>query len=137
LFVYERAVHFEDVDAARIVFFPTVLAYCHEAMAALMAEIDGGYAALVVDRGIGLPTVHVHVDFTAPLRFGDQAKIELQVARIGARSCTFELALSRTRDKVAAAKVTLICACTDLTKLRSIPWPDDVRQILERHRVAA
>jgi 4-hydroxybenzoyl-CoA thioesterase len=131
VFIHERPVHFQDVDAARIVFFPTVLTYCHDAMAALFAALPGGYSGLVMDRGIGLPTVHVEVDFTAPLRFGDTARIELEVRRIGRSSCTFELRLSRLSDHVEVAKVTLICASTNLATLRAVPWPDDVRRILE------
>jgi 4-hydroxybenzoyl-CoA thioesterase len=135
-FVFDRPVRFEEVDAARIVFFPRMLSYCHEAMASLMdGGVGGGYAALVLDRAIGLPTVHVEADFSAPLRFGDVARIELEVARIGKSSTTFEIQVSRARDQVRAAKVTLVCACTDLNKLRAVPWPDDVRKILEDHLV--
>jgi 4-hydroxybenzoyl-CoA thioesterase len=135
MFAYERPVHFQDVDAARIVFFPTVLTYCHDAMAALFADLDGGYSGLVVGRGIGLPTVHVDVDFTAPLRFGDAAAIQLEVARIGKSSTTFHLSLARAGDAVLVANVRLICACTDLAALRAVAWPEDVRRILERHLI--
>jgi 4-hydroxybenzoyl-CoA thioesterase len=135
VFVYPRPVRFEDVDAARIVFFPKILAYCHDAVAELLARVEGGYATLVVDRGIGLPTVHIQVDFTAPLRFGDTARIELQVARIGRSSVTFEMNLSRARDEVSVARVVLVCACADLSSLRSTEWPADVRQIFAAHLV--
>jgi 4-hydroxybenzoyl-CoA thioesterase len=135
VFVHERPVRFEDVDAAQIVFFPRVLAYCHEAMAELMARVDGGYAKLVVERRIGLPTVHVDVDFTAPLRFGDVARMEVTVSRIGRSSCTFEMSVSRVRDGAAVARVKLICASTDLSTLRSVALPADVRRVLEAERV--
>jgi 4-hydroxybenzoyl-CoA thioesterase len=135
LFVFERSVKFEDVDAARIVFFPRVLAYCHDAMAALMAPLLGGYAGLVTKRGLGLPTVHTEADFSAPLRFGDVARIELSVGRIGTSSTTLRFEISRAEDGVRVAQVSLVCACTDLAKLRAIPWPDDVRAILEPHVV--
>ena len=49
-FVYERAVRFEEVDAARIVFFARFLNYAHEAMEALLGGLDGGYVRLVNDR---------------------------------------------------------------------------------------
>lgn len=135
MFAYERPVRFEDVDAAHIVFFPRVLAYCHEAMAELMAELAGGYARLVVERRIGLPTVHVEVDFTAPLRFGDVAKIELDVARIGRSSTTFAMRVSRVHDSAAVANVKLVCAASDLSTLRSVTLPEDVRRVLEAHLV--
>jgi 4-hydroxybenzoyl-CoA thioesterase len=137
VFIHQRPVRFEDVDAAGLVFFPRVLGYCHDALAELLASVEGGYAALVLERGIGLPTVHVDVDFTAPLRFGDTARIELRVARIGRSSATFELDLSRLRDGARAARVRVICACTELTTLRSIEWPSDVRPILEAHLITS
>jgi YbgC/YbaW family acyl-CoA thioester hydrolase len=133
LFVFERPVRFEEVDAARIVFFPRILLYCHDAMASLLERVAGGYAALVVSRAIGLPTVRVEADFSAPLRFGDVARLELQVSRIGKSSTTFDIQVLRSSDHVRAATVTLVCACTDLTRLRAIPWPEDVRRILEDH----
>jgi 4-hydroxybenzoyl-CoA thioesterase len=135
VFVYDRPVHFEDVDAAQIVFFPRLLAYCHEAMAELMSRISGGYAALVVTRRIGLPTVHVDVDFTAPLRFGDVARMEVSVSRIGRSSCTFDMRIVRVRDAAAVARVKLICASTDLSTLRSVALPEDVRRLLEAELV--
>ena len=135
MFVHEIPVLFEDVDAAQLVFFPRVLAYCHATMAALMGELDGGYARLVVERRIGLPTVHVDVDFTAPLRFGDVARMELAVSRIGRSSCAFDIAVSRKRDAAAVARVKQVCAATDLSTLRAIPLPDDVRRVLEARLV--
>ena len=135
MFVYERPVRFEEVDAAQIVFFPRVLAYAHEALAKLLEEVRGGYAELVVKRRIGLPTVRLEADFTAPLRFGDVARVELMVTRLGRSSCTFRANLTRTHDGAKVAGITCVCAATDLSALRAIALPDDVRQILEAHAV--
>jgi 4-hydroxybenzoyl-CoA thioesterase len=135
VFIYARPVRFEEVDAAGIVFFPRILAYCHDTVAELFASLVGGYSALIMERRLGLPIVHVDVDFTAPLRFGDTAKIDLRLARIGHSSATFEMNLARARDSVAVARVRLICVCTDLSTLLSTEWPSDVRQILLAHLV--
>jgi 4-hydroxybenzoyl-CoA thioesterase len=137
VFSYARPVRFEEVDTAGIVFFPRILAYCHDTVAELLAGVEGGYPALVMERRIGLPTVHADVDFTAPLRFGDTAEIELYLARIGHSSATFEMNLARARDSIAVARVRLICACTDLSTLRSTEWPSDVRQVLLAHLVTS
>jgi 4-hydroxybenzoyl-CoA thioesterase len=137
VFLHRRPVRLEEVDAAGIVFFPRILGYCHDALAELLSALPCGYAALLMERGIGLPTVHVDVDFTAPLRFGDTAMIELNVARIGRTSATLDMRLSRARDDVAVAGVRLICACTQLAPLQSTEWPADVRRILEAHLVTS
>ena len=65
-FTYSRAVRFEDVDAARIVFFARIFNYCHEAMEAFFGSVSGGYVDLILNRGVGFPVVHLESDFSAP-----------------------------------------------------------------------
>ena len=81
--------------------------------------------------------MHIEVDFTAPLRFGDVARIELEVTRLGRSSCTFRANVTRTHDGAKVATILYVCAVTDLSALRAIPIPDDVRRILEAHAVPA
>jgi 4-hydroxybenzoyl-CoA thioesterase len=133
VFLHERAIRFEEVDAAHIVFFPRFLAYCHEAMEAMLAPLPGGYARLVLDRKIGLPAVHVEMDFTEPLRFGDVACIAVTVERLGKSSCTFRYDLSRKADSAKIASVQHVCAVSDLVTLRAVPIPEDVREVLSAH----
>ncbi len=134
MFVYEKAVRFEDVDAARIVFFARFLSYCHEAMEALLAPIDGGYASLVVDRHIGLPSVRVEADFVSPLRFGDVARIEVTVEHIGRTSCTFRYAMTNAKSGVHVARIRQVVVLSDLRELKKVAIPDDVRAVLETYR---
>lgn len=132
-FVYERAIRFEEVDAARIVFFARFLNYAHEAMEALLGGLQGGYVRLVNERRIGMPAVHVSCDFRAPLRFGDVVRIETHAARIGNKSITYRYEFFRKADGVHAASVEHVCAVTDLDAMRAIPVPDDIRALLEKH----
>src|SRR4029453_13963642 len=98
MFVYERPVRFEDVDAAGIVFFARYLNYCHEAMESFFGALDGGYVRLITQRHIGLPAVHVEINFPAPLRYGDLARIEVTVLHIGNKSTKLRYALIRDHD---------------------------------------
>lgn len=132
-FVYRRPVRFEEVDAARIVFFSRFFAYCHEAMEAFFAPLVGGYAGLIQDRDIGLPAVHVEASFLAPLRYGDVIDIAVQVTRIGSKSCTLRYDLVRVRDRVTAATIAHTCALSRLDPLAAIAIPEDVRVLLEAH----
>ena len=132
-FLHERPVRFEDVDAAAIVFFSRFLNYCHEAMEALLAPLDGGYARLIVERRIGMPAVHVEADFTSPLRFGDVARIAVAVERIGEKSCTFRYDFTRAKDGAKVATIRHVVVVSDLREIRGIAIPEDVRAVLERH----
>ena len=137
MFVHDRPVRFEDVDAAGIVFFARFFGYCHEAMEALLAAVPGGYAGLVLDRKLGFPAVHVEADFSAPLRFGDVARIELTVERLGKTSCSFRNRFARRADGAKVASILHVCAVSDLTALRAVPIPDDVRAVLAAHEARA
>lgn len=129
--VYEREVRFEEVDAARIVFFARFMNYAHEAMESLLGGLDGGYVRLVNERRIGMPAVHVDADFRAPLRFGDAMRIETYAARIGNKSVTYRYEFFKGTTHVAT--IEHVCAVTDLDAMKAIPIPDDVRALLERH----
>jgi 4-hydroxybenzoyl-CoA thioesterase len=133
MFVYERSVRFEEVDAAGIVFFARYLNYCHEAMEAFFAPLDGGYVRLVNERKIGLPAVHVEIDFTAPLRYGDALRIEVTIPHVGRSSTKLRYALIRARDGEPVAVVEHTCAVSDLTVVKAIPIPDDMRALLLAH----
>lgn len=128
---------FEEVDAAQIVFFPRILSYGHEALAKLMDGLPGGYAELIVQRRIGLPMVHLEVDFTAPLRFGDVVRVELEVTRVGRSSCALRTNLTRTHDGAKVATITFVCVVTNLSPLGAIEVPDDIRRVLDAHVVQA
>lgn len=133
MFVFERPVRFADVDAARILFFARYLEYCHDALEALFAPLPGGYSAMINDRDVGVPSVRIEIDYKSPLRYGDTARIETVVERLGSKSITFLHTLRRASDREVCASVRQVVVTARLTQLASIPLPDDVRALLEGH----
>lgn len=135
----ERAVRFEEVDAAGIAFFGYFLNWCHEAMASFFDPIPGGYAGLILDRRFGFPAVHVTSDWKAPVRYGDRMSIETSVARIGTTSVTFRYVFTRlasSRGSAAhVATIDHVCVATNLETMTKAPLPDDCRALLEQHRI--
>jgi 4-hydroxybenzoyl-CoA thioesterase len=131
-FVHVHRVRFDEVDAAGIAYFANFFTWCHDAMGAMLAPLDGGYPALVAGRRLGLPAVHVEADFASPLRFGDEVRVVVAVERIGTSSCALRFDLARV-DGTHVATIRHIVVLTDLTALRSRPLPQDLRTILENH----
>jgi len=136
----DRPVRFEEVDAAGIVFFARFFHYCHEVMETFFDEglprgPSGlrGYADLITRRRIGFPAVHVDVDYTAPLRYGDVARIALTVAKVGTSSTTLRYAFTRMPDGAAAAVVQHVVVSSSLDAMKKMPLPDDVRALLVAH----
>jgi 4-hydroxybenzoyl-CoA thioesterase len=136
IFVFDRHVRFDEVDAAQILFFARFFNYAHDAMEAFFGQLPGGYVDLINARKVGLPAVHVEADFVSPLRFGDVARIEVVLTRIGNSSASFRHTMSRTKDGARVAVVTHVCAAVDLTHMKSVPIPDDMRALMTRHLVA-
>ncbi|MGH7280984.1 MAG: acyl-CoA thioesterase [Polyangiaceae bacterium] len=137
MIVYDRQVRFEDVDAAGIVFFARFFGYCHEAMEALFSSLPGGYVDLVVKRKVGFPAVHVEADFKSPLRYGDIARISVDVTKIGTKSATLRYSIARASDDKPVAVISHVCAVSDLEKLRAVEIPADIRGVLEKNLVAS
>lgn len=128
-----RPVRFAEVDAAQIVFFARYLEYCHDALEAFFGALEGGYPHMINVRDLGIPSVHAEIDWRAPLRYGDTARIEVRVAQIGTRSATFVHRLYRLGDNVLAAEVKQTVVFCHLRALGSVVIPGDVRALLEAH----
>jgi len=138
MFVFRRPVRFAEVDAAGLVFFPRYHEYCHDALEALFAELpDGGYAALIRGRDLGIPTVRLETDFEAPLRYGDVARFEIDVLRIGRTSVRFRHTVRRESDSTVVARIQHVVVTARISVLGPVPVPGDIRAILERHLLPA
>lgn len=133
-FVHVHRVRIDEVDAAGIVFFARYFGWCHEAMAAMLEPLEGGYAGMLQKRGIGLPTVHADADYFAPLRFGDTAAIAAAVATVGTSSCAIAFQVDRQADPVRVASIRHVVVLVDVNGMRSRPLPDDLRALFESYR---
>ncbi|MBI4956414.1 MAG: acyl-CoA thioesterase [Myxococcales bacterium] len=130
---FRRAVKFEEVDAAGIVFFACFSHYAHEAMEQFFAALPGGYPDLIMRRRIGLPAVELRARFFAALRYGDGLCIETTTAELGRRSAMLHYRMLRRSDGVLSAEIFHKVVTTDLDAVRSCEMPEDVRAIFTAH----
>jgi 4-hydroxybenzoyl-CoA thioesterase len=132
VFVYSTPVRFADVDHAGIVYYPRFFHLFHLAFEELWRERLGprAYVELLDRDRIGFPAVRAECEFSAPLRFGDTAAIELTIARMGTTSITFRYRVRRAEDGVLAATGSVVCAVVDLARFVAVPAPARVRDLL-------
>lgn len=133
MIVYERAIKFEEVDAAAIVFFARFATYAHEAMEHFFSALPGGYAGLILDRRVGFPAVHLDVSFASPVRYGDALRIETRVARLGNRSAVFHYRMLNAATGAIVAELRHTVVTSDLRTVTSCDMPADVRALLVQH----
>lgn len=124
-------VRFGDEDHAGIVYYPRFLDYFHRVFEDFFEAEHRSYKKVLDEDGVGWPAVHLEVDFESPLRFGDDLRVRLSVARVGEKSAVFRYRGTLGDRPVVRAEVTV--ACIDMKTFRAMPLPDTYRELFTRH----
>ena len=114
-FTYTRTVHFQDTDAAGVVYFANVLAMCHEAYEASLAASGINLKAFFSNPRVAFPIIHASVDFYRPMFAGDRLTIQL-TPKQQVTGDEFEIAYQVFSEEVAgrsAAKALTKHVCID------------------------
>lgn len=125
-------IRFAHCDPAGIVFYPQYFVI----MNGLMEDwftfgLKVGFANLVTNRRIGIPTVRMDCTFLRPSNIGDVLTLSVSVARIGTKS--FSVVVSGTADGQLRLRAEQTLVILDLGTMRSISIPDDIREGLARY----
>ena len=127
-------VRFGDEDHAGIVYYPRFFHFFHVAFEDFFDQQGFPYRQVLDVDHVGWPAVKVECDFRAPLRFGDEVDVDVDLTRVGNKSATFRYRAQRAGEEVAVAHVTV--ACVDMRTFAPQPIPDAYRALFDRHRVA-
>lgn len=76
-FVHRHTVRFQDIDAAGIAYFPTIISYFHDAYVAFLGASGVDLAELLRAGEQLIPIRHAEADFLRPIRFGEALEVEL------------------------------------------------------------
>jgi len=129
------AVRFADCDAAGIVFYPRYLEMFNGLVEDWFRdELQFSFTEIVTNRGWGLPTVHLEVDFVAPSRFDETLSATLTVRAVGTTSVRLEI-LFRGRDNGDRVRGKVVLVLIDRAIQRAIPWPSELRERILTFRV--
>lgn len=131
-------IRFGDCDPARIIYFPNYFDFFHAAMEDYFRDRLGAiYHVLLSKERLSFPTVHLEVDFSAPVSYGDEVCLNVEVAKVGKASLAFRYTGKRSSDGKRVVQATATTVCTDLDAFKSVPIPDGLRGSLEREERAA
>lgn len=120
-------VRFAHCDPAGIVFFPRYMEMFNNLVEDWCREgLQISFAEMHLERGWGMSTAHLEVDFTAPSFLGEELSASLVVRSIGTSSVRIDIALSDAdgNDRVRGRMVLVM---VDVRSKRACPLPDDVR----------
>jgi 4-hydroxybenzoyl-CoA thioesterase len=127
-------IRFGDVDSAGIVYYPRYLHFCHVAMEEFFREALGrDYAELITQEGFGLPTVQAEAEFHHPLRYGDEAEMEVALERLGGTSVVWRFTLYRVGRAEPVARARIVTVALDLRRFEKVALPPWLRAAAEGH----
>ena len=114
-----------DTDAAGIYHWTTIGRFAEAAEAALFRALG------IPEKTLELtPRVSMHLEFRRPLRFGDEAWVQLTVAAVGRTSLRYSLRVTDL-DENLVAEGEIVCCLLDPERRSARPWPDEMRDALE------
>jgi 4-hydroxybenzoyl-CoA thioesterase len=137
-FTTELPVRFGEIDQAGVVYYPRFFHYFHQAFEEWFGQALGvSYPDLVLKEGIGFPSVRVESEFLKPLRYGERARVQVEVLEIGRTSLTLRYELVRVSDGALSARATIKTVAIDNATFSPVPIPDAWRRRFERFHSAA
>jgi acyl-CoA thioester hydrolase len=108
-----RRVEFPETDMAGIMHFSNYFRFMEAAEHDFFRSLGFSVVHPAGRRGLGLPRVHAHCDYAAPLRFEDQVEVHLLVEKKSSRSLTYQFHLRRVSpgppSHVARGRITVAC----------------------------
>lgn len=136
-FTQKHKIHFSECDPAGIVFYPQYFVLFNDLIESWIDSLlPEGYHGVIGARRVGMPTVHLDVDFKAISKMGEEVWLSLDVERIGHKSLTLAWACTGADGVVRmAAQQTIVT--TSLDTHQSIAIPEDLRTAIERSAAAA
>jgi 4-hydroxybenzoyl-CoA thioesterase len=119
-------VRFAHVDAGQIVFFPRYAEMFQGAMQDFMAgHVGVSVAELLRVRNLGTPVVRLEITYHKASRLGDWLDIALSVKAIGRSSLQMDCRFLCAGEARVVLSATLVL--TDMSLMKSVAWPDDLR----------
>jgi 4-hydroxybenzoyl-CoA thioesterase len=127
-FATSVTVRFGDCDPAGIVFYPRYFEMFNNLVEEWWASgLGTSFRELIMERGLGLPTVSVQADFLATSTLGDILTAQLSVLKLGNSSVTVMIRLSGAGgDERVRARLVLVLM--DLKKAGPTRIPDPLRE---------
>lgn len=131
----QLTVRFGDIDHAGIVYYPRFIHFFHVAMEEFFSGVlDLDYWRFLEEHRLGLPTVHLEVDFRRPLRYRDDIEVEVLIDRVGQTSISWHYLVFRSGELEPAAEARIVTVNAQMDTLEKTPIPDWLRQQLESYR---
>ncbi len=132
-FIYNRTIHFQDTDAAGVVYFANIFGICHEAYEDSLAQSEIDLKVFFQNQVFAIPIVHASIDFFSPLFCGDRIRINLSPKQLTENKFEIEYQIYHTTGDKLLAQATTRHICIDPSSRSKKELPLEIKQWLIRN----
>jgi acyl-CoA thioester hydrolase len=137
-FVCTERVQFSDTDMAGIMHFSNYFRFMERVEHAFFRSLDLSIwenpDRIPADELVHWPRVHASCDFHAPLRFEEEARVELLVEEVRNRAIRYLIRVWKADGELAGeGRMAAACVQKDLTsgKMKAVEIPERIRSKIE------
>ena len=120
-------VMFGDVDASGIGHFAHQVRFLERAEFLFMQHVNLPPREWFLAHYL-FPRVHLEVDYTSPLHFGDEMRLDVQVGHLGTSSYSLAINVFNLTTQKMSMKAKLVMVVLDPKTERPTPIPQNLRE---------
>ncbi|MDE8033729.1 tol-pal system-associated acyl-CoA thioesterase [Actinobacillus equuli subsp. haemolyticus] len=121
-------VYYEDTDAGGVVYHANYICFFERARTEYLRQVGFSQQQLLAGS-FAFVVKKLEIDYKIPARLDDLLRVETVVTELKKATIVFQQQLWRDDICLSEAKVTV--ASVDLTKMKPVAIPDDIRQALQ------
>ena len=126
-------IRFAHCDPAGIVFYPRYFEFFNTVIEEWCEHgLDSGFREMHLERGCGLPSVHVECSFFRPSELGEVLLAQLTLSKIGNSSLQVDIGLTGP-DAVLRVSAKMVLVLMDMKTRKAIRLPDALRQKMTQY----
>lgn len=137
-FVCTERVQFSDTDMAGIMHFSNFFKFMERVEHAFFRSLDLSVwddpAKIQAEERVGWPRVHASCDFHAPLRFEEEARVELFVEEVRRRAIRYLIRVWKANGELAGeGRMAAACVRKDAAtgQMKAVEIPERIRLKIE------
>ena len=126
-FAEQRAIRFQDVDAAGIIFYPRLLEYFHDTYVSFLSAVGTPLPEVLKSGRWISPVRHAEADYFRPLRFGDAVEVALVRAHVEPTEVTLGYRVARSDSGEVAVVGQVVHTFLDAASFQRTEIPEGLR----------
>ena len=125
IFQFPVRIYYEDTDASGVVYHARYLHFFERARTEYLRTLDFSQQMLLNERNVAFVVKTMTIDYRLPARLDDWLVVETKISEVRGAAILFTQQLKR--DELILCTATVKVASVDLSKMKPVALPDEVK----------